>query len=220
MSSKKRIKRKIDLQEVFYIFIITSIFGWIVEFIFFYFRNQIFVNHSSLVLGPFGLAYGFGGALLTLLLYNEEDSSLIKVFGMSFLSATILEYIMSFGMELVMGFCAWDYSNLPLNINGRVCLLYSFFWGFLGIFWIQCIYPFFKKIIQKWKGKVSTYLMYFLLVFLLFDCLLTISAFHRMKNNRKGIAPQNKYEEFLDQHFGYEYLNDMYIHIDRMVVEE
>lgn len=213
-------KRKIDFQEVFYIFVITSIFGWIVEFIFFYFRNHIFVNHSSLVIGPFSLAYGFGGALLTLLLYNEEKSSLKKVFCMSFLSATLLEYIMSFGMELVMGFCAWDYSNLPLNINGRVCLLYSLFWGFLGIVWIKFIYPFFQKHLKKLNNKLGEFLMYFLLVFFIFDVLLTISAFDRMKAERKGIAPKNKYEEFLDHHFGYDYLNDMYIHIDQMEEEK
>lgn len=213
-------KRKIDFQEVFYIFVITSIFGWIVEFIFFYFRNHIFVNHSSLVIGPFSLAYGFGGALLTLLLYNEEKSSLKKVFAMSFLSATLLEYIMSFGMELVMGFCAWDYSNLPLNINGRVCLLYSLFWGFLGIVWIKFIYPFFQKHLKKLNNKLGRVLMYFLLVFFIFDALLTISAFERMKAEKKGMAPKNKYEEFLDTHFGYDYLNDMYIHIDKMEEEK
>lgn len=209
-------KRKINFQEVFYIFVITSIFGWIVEFIFFYIRNHIFVNHSSLVIGPFSLAYGFGGALLTLLLYNEEKSSLKKVFAMSFLSATVLEYIMSFGMELVMGFCAWDYSNLPLNINGRVCLLYSLFWGFLGIGWIRVIYPFFQKHLKKLNNKLGRVLMYFLIVFFILDALLTISAFERMKKERKGIAPKNKYEEFLDYHFGYDYLNDMYIHVDQM----
>lgn len=213
-------KRKIDFQEVFYIFVATSIFGWLIEFLFFYFWRGIFVNHSSLVIGPFSLAYGFGGALLTLLLYNEEKSSLKKIFAMSFLSATLLEYIMSFGMELLMGFCAWDYSNLPLNINGRVCLLYSLFWGFLGIFWIKIIYPFFHKHLKKLNNQFGKFFMYFLLVFFLFDALLTISAFKRMKEEIKGIAPKNKYEEFLDTHFGYEYLNDMYIHIDKMEDEK
>lgn len=210
------LKRKMNFQEIFYIFIITSVFGWVVEFIFFYFRNHIFVNHSSLVLGPFSLAYGFGGALLTILLYNEEKSSLKKIFALSFISATLLEYVMSFGMELVMGFCAWDYSNLPFNINGRVCLLFSVFWGFLGIFWIKFIYPLFQKILKKLDNKVGKYFMYIFIVFLLFDVILTISAFGRMKKEQMGIAPKNKYEEFLDTHFGYEYLNDMYIHIDKM----
>ncbi len=214
------LKRKMNFQEIFYIFVITSVFGWVVEFIFFYFRNHIFVNHSSLVLGPFCLAYGFGGALLTILLYKEEKSFLLKIFALSFLSATLLEYIMSFGMELVMGFCAWDYSNLPFNINGRVCLLFSIFWGFLGIFWIKFIYPFFQKMLKKLNNKFGKYFMYVLLVFLVFDALLTISAFERMKKEQMGIAPRNQYEEFLDRHFGYNYLNDMYIHIDRMEDEK
>ena len=213
-------KKKSSFQDLFYIFIISSIFGWLVEFLFFYVRKGIFVNHSSLVLGPFCLAYGFGGVALTVLLERFDKKSWWQIFLISYLSGTVLEYIMSFGMELVMGFCAWDYSNLPFNINGRVCLLYSLFWGVLGIIWIKLIYPIFKKITSKLANKFGKILMYFLLVFLLFDTLLTICAFHRVKQYTKGLPPKNLYEEFLDAHFGYDYLNDMYIHLDKLEGEK
>ncbi len=208
--------KKLSIQDLFYIFVISSVLGWLIEFLFLYIRKGIFVNHSSLVLGPFCLAYGFGGALLTLLLYRFEKKNLLSIFFLSFLSGTILEYFMSFGMELVMGFCAWDYSNVPFNINGRVCLLYSLFWGFLGIFWIKGIYPLFYKINQKLHNKWGKIGMILFTVFLILDTLLTISAFIRVKQNLKGIPPQNQYEVFLDTHFGFDYLDNMYSHLERI----
>ncbi len=208
--------KKLSIQDLFYIFVISSILGWFVELIFLYIRKGIFVNHSSLVLGPFCLAYGFGGALLTLLLYSYEKKNIFYIFILSFISGTILEYIMSFGMELVMGFCAWDYSNVPLNINGRVCLLYSLFWGFLGIFWIKVIYPMFNKLNQKLHNKGGKIGMLLLSIFLIIDTLLTISAFIRVKQNLKGIPPKNQYEIFLDNHFGFNYLDNMYSRLEKI----
>lgn len=35
--------------------------------------------------------------------------------------------------DRVLGVSFWDYSHLPLNLHGRVCLLFSFFWGILGL---------------------------------------------------------------------------------------
>ena len=40
--------------------------------------------------------------------------------------------ICSLGQEIVFHSVAWDYSDMPLNINGRVCLLYSVFWSFIA----------------------------------------------------------------------------------------
>ena len=56
-------------------------------------------------------------------------------------------------MELVLGFTAWNYSNMFLNINGRICLLFSMFWGFLGILWIKFLYPQIEKALNKLNPK-------------------------------------------------------------------
>ena len=58
------------------------------------------------------------------------------------------EYICSLGQEIVFGSVAWDYSSLPLNINGRVCLLYSIFWGVLGVGWVKLVMPLVDKAAQ------------------------------------------------------------------------
>ncbi len=198
------------LYNLFYIFIITSICGYIIEFIWTLLTKGVFINHSAVVIGPFNFAYGICGVALTLLLYKFKDESYLKIFLFSFIGGSILEYIMSWGMELVLGFTAWDYSNRFLNINGRICLLYSIFWGILGILWIKIIYPQFEKNINKINQKTSKIVAICLSIFLVFDILLTISAVNRARAADRGVPPNNRYEVFLDAKFNSKYLKNMF----------
>ncbi len=198
------------LYKLFYIFIISSICGYFIELIWSLATKGIFINHSAVVIGPFNFAYGICGVALTLLLYKFKDESYLKIFLLSFIGGSILEYIMSWGMELVLGFTAWDYSDNFLNINGRICLLFSIFWGFLGILWIKILYPQFDKILNKINPKIYKILIVCLSIFLLLDILLTISAVSRARNADKGIPPNNGYERFLDSTFNSKYLKNMF----------
>lgn len=45
---------------------------------------------------------------------------------------TLIEFISGVIINIVLKLNVWDYSHLPLNICGQVCLLYSFFWFILS----------------------------------------------------------------------------------------
>ena len=117
---------------------------------------------------------------------------------------------MSWGMEFVLGFSAWDYSNMFLNINGRVCLVMSCLWGILGIVWIKNIYPIFEKLINKVPEILGKKALIILSIFLVLDLCLTVSAVIRAKRCEKGIEPSNSYEKFLDKTFNRDYLYNMF----------
>lgn len=203
-------EKKMSFYDMFYIFIFGCLFGYVVEVIWSFFRHHIFINHTALVIGPFDIVYGISAVVLSLVLYKYRNDHFIKVFFMSFVVGMVLEYIFSFAMEKISGFVAWDYSKYFLNINGRVCLRYSIFWGLLGVIWIKYVYPNVMKIINKFNKNFATNIMYFLLVFIFFDVLLTFKAVDRAKEFEKGIPPSNRYEEYLDNYFGVEYLDNMY----------
>ena len=203
-------KDELKFYDLFYLFIFGCVFGWVVEVIWSFFKRHMFINHSALVIGPFNTIYGLGTLLLTILLYRIKKSDYIKIFTASFIAGTIIEYITSFGMEHLLGFIPWNYSKKFLNINGRVCLIYSIFWGILGIVWIKLIYPGVKKMIDKTNHNIGRKMIYVLSVFLILDFALTMCAVHRAKEFEKGIEPQNKFEEFLDRNFDVDYLNNMY----------
>ena len=203
-------KNKLSFYYLFWIFLIGSVTGWVIEFFYTLIFSHVLINHSALVIGPLNIIYGFGACLLSALLYRFQDKELWKIFVVSFIAGTVLEYICSWGMELVLGFTAWDYSNDFLNINGRVCLLYSLMWGFLGIVWIKYIYPWLIKIIDLGNYEKGKKLSIILLVFLAFDTFLTVGAIIRAKEKERGIAPSNVYEKILDQTFNQDYLKNMF----------
>lgn len=203
-------KKSESFYNLFWIFLAGCIAGWIIEGLFTFISEGKIINHSALVIGPFNVAYGLGAIMLTELLYRFRDSNNYKIFSIGFIGGTILEYIMSLGMEIFLGFTAWDYSSYPLNINGRVCVLFSAFWGFLAIFWLRTLYPWLIKMIAKLNYKLGKKLCIIITVFLFFDMFLTINAIWRAKQKDQGIEPQNKYEEILDKTFNREYLDNMF----------
>lgn len=202
--------KKLSFYNIFYIFILGSIFGWFIEGIYTLIKKGLLINHSALVIGPFNIVYGIGALLFTIILYKYRDNSYMKLFIISFIFGTILEYILSLSMEFLVGFTAWDYSKKFLNINGRVALFYSICWGLLGIIWIKWCYPLVMKIVEKINYNFGKKLMIFLIIFLIFDTLLTFSAINRARDFDKGIKPANTYEKFLDNTFNSKYLKNMF----------
>lgn len=46
---------------------------------------------------------------------------------------TTLEYITGYIVNIKLGMNVWDYSNLPFNLNGQICLLFSVLWYFISV---------------------------------------------------------------------------------------
>ncbi len=49
------------------------------------------------------------------------------------LTITVMEFTSGVIVNLVMGLEVWDYSQLPLNVMGQICLPYSALWLMLSI---------------------------------------------------------------------------------------
>lgn len=49
------------------------------------------------------------------------------------LTITGVEFVVGCIVNLLLGWHVWDYSGLPLNILGQVCLLFSLAWYLLSI---------------------------------------------------------------------------------------
>ncbi len=47
----------------------------------------------------------------------------------------------------------WDYSDKFLNLNGRISLIYSIFWGLLGLYLLKVVNPKVDKFIDWLKVK-------------------------------------------------------------------
>ncbi len=49
---------------------------------------------------------------------------------------TFIEFIFGVIFNIILKKNVWDYSRLPLNIGGQICLLYSAIWAVLSLIFI------------------------------------------------------------------------------------
>lgn len=63
---------------------------------------------------------------------------------------TVVEFISGYILNIKMGLGIWDYSNLPFNIMGQVCLPFSLLWS--------VIYLLAKKVDNWVREKYNKYI--------------------------------------------------------------
>ena len=135
-------------------FLIYSFLGWIIETIYAIFIHGHFVKRGFLF-GPMCPIYGFGALLLIASTRKIYKKAWLK-FLISAIAFTIFEYMVSLILEVLFGLRWWDYSNDFLNIQGRVSLPYSLFWGIIGLVLLDRIHPTIQNQIQNIaKSKIS-----------------------------------------------------------------
>ena len=143
---------QLPFRYAFLIFIIFSVVGWISEVLYVgIFHEYKFVNRGFLH-GPVCPVYGFGGVVI-LILPVSLYSTWIPLFFSSMVMCTLVEYFVSWIMERMFHARWWDYSNYKFNINGRICLLNSVLFGFMGLGIIHFVYPQILNFLN-WLGDV------------------------------------------------------------------
>lgn len=174
----------------FLIFIIYSFIGWIVES---GYRTVLekgrFVN-SGVLFGPFIPIYGFGAtAILLIELYIGSFAFPIQIVIFSVI-ATAIEYLTSYILEKKFSMRFWDYSTYPLNIKGRVCLLYSGFWAVLSAVQIIYIQPFADSFINSLSLELQLLISVVFLIYVSFDIFYSTQLYLRFTGflfNIKGL---------------------------------
>ena len=135
-------------------FFIYAFLGWIIETIYAMFVHGYFVKRGFLF-GQLCPIYGFGAVLLLMATKKLYKKPFLK-FLIATIAFTLFEYMVSFILEMLFGLRWWDYSNDFLNIQGRVSLLYSIFWGVIGVILLEKLHPYIQDKIQKiTKGNTN-----------------------------------------------------------------
>ena len=177
---KKLTINGISIWRILAYFIIYSVLGYIIETIYGMITKGVWESRQSFLYGPFCGIYGLGAVVMIICLHKFPRKFNMLFIG-GFVVGSIVEYVVSFVGEMLLGVKWWDYSNMPLNINGRICVYFSVFWGFLGIYLIASLNPKVDKIINWIKSKFKTYkaLKTFVMtvfILLMIDCVSTAFA--------------------------------------------
>lgn len=74
----------------------------------------------------------------------------------------------------------WDYSDRFLNLNGRISLIYSIFWGLLGVYLLRVVNPRIDEFIDwiklKFNDKILKSLVVVVTILLLIDFIVSTFA--------------------------------------------
>lgn len=76
------------------------------------------------------------GGLILMILYalnNCEGVTLLKSCFIGSVIITAVEFIVGVFDNIIMHWNVWDYSGLPFNVSGQICLLFSCYWFLLCI---------------------------------------------------------------------------------------
>ncbi len=201
--------------KLFWIFMIGNVVGFVLETLYaLAVPPHRLEMRVSVVFGPFILVYGFGAVVITLLLYKMYNQKDFLIFIASMVIGGGFEYLCSFFQQAVFGTVSWEYSDSPLNISGRTNLLYSFFWGILGLVWVKDLYPVLSRSIQRIPKKKGRVLTIVISVLMAVDIALSAGAVYRQSERVNGIPAENAVQQFFDRWFPDSYLEFIYPHME------
>lgn len=148
--------------------------GWISEVIYAAYKNNRFVNRGFLN-GPFCPIYGFGMLLLIVLL-DPIKNNIVLLFLCAVILTSLLEYITGFILEKAFNSTWWDYSTLPFNIKGRICLRFSIAWGIFSVIIIKLVHPHIENLIILIPENYGTVIVYIIIAYFLTDFIITVHS--------------------------------------------
>ena len=155
-------------------FFVYGFLGWCTEVIFAAFKQHRFVNRGFLN-GPICPIYGVGVTLVIACL-EAFQSNLLLLYISSVILVTVLEGVTGWAMDKLFNNKWWDYSKLPFNIGGYVCLLFSLIWGVACVFIVYFVHPLIHQVLSLIPHTAGIALIAILGIALLSDIIVTTSA--------------------------------------------
>ena len=189
------------LTLLIFIFITCCTIGFLVETVYTFIRKGHLINRQGLIYGPFIPIYGLGGILITLVFYKIQQYKSYIIFIIASILGSGFEYLCSVIQEYVFKSRSWNYTKFKYDINGRVNLTHTFYWGILAVIFIKLFLPLIIKLINKIPRRTNRVLTITLTTLMVLDVFISASAIIRQSQRIEGIAPNNKFETFLDNKY-------------------
>lgn len=179
--------------------------GWIWECFFVSFTNWWktkkvkFINRGFLH-GPLIPIYGFAAVSILIATIRVRENTL-AVYVMGALTATIFELVTGTAMEKMFKVKYWDYSNLPLNYQGHICLLVSMFWGFFSVLLVQIVHVPVENILLQWPKFLSEIVAFALMAAFAYDTAESFNEAMDLRELLESLAESRETLQRLERRF-------------------
>ena len=175
-----------NIYQAVWIFIIYAFLGWCSEVAFAAVNKGKFVNRGFLN-GPVCPIYGVGMLIVVLCLWNLRDRPLLLFLGSALLT-TALEFVTGFVLERFFHDKWWDYSDMPFNIKGYVCLKFTILWGLAASFIIGAIHRFIYMLIEKTPFVLGAILLAVFSAAFIADFTVTLTALVKLPKKLRAMV--------------------------------
>lgn len=191
-------------------FFIYSFLGWVWESIFCTAKQKKWANRGFLY-GPICPIYGFG-AIVGLAVYDLILSgrliplSVPAIFAAGFVVSLVLEYPTSYILEKLFHARWWDYTDVPLNINGRTSVPTSIAFGAAAILIMKGFIPTIDKAFIYLPGIITSILALIMVSLCSVDTTLTVTALTDFQNRVNAVENnfQTHMTEAVDKFYSYQ----------------
>lgn len=139
------IRIMMDAYQILWCFLIYSVIGWVIEVIYHAVTMGKIINRGFLN-GPVCPVYGVGMlCVLTLagMLRPDDATGLsapVLFLGGMFLASAV-ELVAGWLLDRLFHTRWWDYSNVPFNFHGYICLKFSVLWGIGNVYVMKLVHP-------------------------------------------------------------------------------
>ena len=196
-----------ELNRYLVAYFVFSVLGWIWESIYCTVKERKWQNRGFLY-GPLCPIYGFG-SIVALLVYDLISFGIIHqlswwmILIIGFFFSMVLEYPTSFILEKKFHARWWDYSDLPLNINGRTCVITSIGFGIGAIIIMNYLIPLYEQTLVSVPNIIVAVISIILVALHSSDFTLTVSHLTNFQRNIDEIENtfQSKMTEEVDKIF-------------------
>ena len=174
-----------DLYYIMLYFFVYGFLGWCTEVAFAAVKEQRFVNRGFLN-GPICPIYGVGVSAVVFFL-TPYNNNIVILYIASVIIVTIIEGLTGWIMDVIFHNKWWDYSDMPLNIGGYVCLTFSLVWGVACVAIMKFIHPLIHKVLTFIPHTIGIIIIVILTAALIADLWVTVSAILKFNRHLEGM---------------------------------
>ena len=172
------------MAQLFIWFMLYSFIGWTYESTLYSIKNKKFVD-SGMLYGCYCPIYGLGGMAIVLLFGGMDN--MLTVFLGAMTICSILEYLASWIIERIYGARWWDYSDWPMNINGRICLFGAMAFGTLAVLAVRYIHPAVAELTNLFPQSWLNITAVVLLAVFMADIIATALRYRKMERSDDNV---------------------------------
>lgn len=196
--------------NLFWIFVVCSVIGLVVETVVSYPIDGMWKNRAGLVWGPFSPIYGVGGVLMTLALSRLATRPAWESFVAATLVGGAFELVAGWFWKNAFGIVAWSYIDQPFNIGGYTCLGIAIAWGIAGVAWIKIGLPATLRLMALIPRDARVWLTATLAAFLAVDIAVTLMSFSFWFDRQAGLPITTGAAQFFAQNFGDDFMEQRF----------